>query len=63
LIQYIHLNPFGIQEPEMMREAKIEYLDRAIAYSKTYEYSSFKDYLGEDRSQKVILDISRGLAG
>jgi len=47
----------------MMREAKIEYLDRAIAYSKTYEYSSFKDYLGEDRSQKVILDISRGLAG
>jgi len=55
LIQYIHLNPFGIQEPDMMRDTKNEHIDDAIAYSKTYEYSSFKDYLGESRPQASIL--------
>ena len=55
LIQYIHLNPFGIIEPDMNRLAKTEYLDKAIAYSKTYEYSSYKDYLGVIRPQNVII--------
>jgi putative transposase len=55
LIQYIHLNPFGIEEPDMTRGAKSDHLDEAIAYSKTYEYSSFKDYLGESRPQASIL--------
>jgi len=55
LIQYIHLNPFGIDEPDMMKSAKTEYLEEAIGYSKTYEYSSFKDYLGEIRPQNIVL--------
>ena len=55
LIQYVHLNPFGIEEPELMKSAKNEYLDKAIVYSRNYEYSSYKDYLGENRPQKVIL--------
>ena len=55
LIEYIHLNPFGIEEPDLNRLAKTEYLDEAIAYSKTYEFSSYRDYLGENRAQRVIL--------
>lgn len=62
LIQYIHLNPYGIKEPEMNRLAKSEYLDKAIEYSKTYEYSSFKDYLGENRPQRSILELEPGEA-
>ncbi len=55
LIQYVHLNPYGIEEPEMMKATKQEHLDEAIAVSREYEYSSYKDYLGEDRPRKAIL--------
>ncbi len=55
LVQYIHLNPFGIDEPELMKNAKSEYLQQAILCSKAYTYSSFKDYLGEIRLQNGIL--------
>ncbi len=63
LIQYVHLNPYGIDEPELMKTAKQENLDEAISVSREYEYSSYKDYLGEDRPQKVILQPAtrRGL--
>ena len=56
LIQYIHLNPYGIKEPHMTKDAKKEYPEEAFEYSKTYEYSSFKDYLGEQRRQASILN-------
>ena len=55
LIQYIHLNPFGIDEPDLMKTAKSEYLNEAVGVSKKYEYSSFRDYLGEQRPQRNIL--------
>ncbi len=55
LIDYIHLNPFSIDEPNMIKTAKPEYFDRAVAFSQKYEYSSYKDYLGENRLQRVIL--------
>lgn len=55
LIDYIHMNPYAIKEPEMTKEARAEHLEEAIAYSKNYEYSSFKDYLGENRKQTPIL--------
>jgi REP element-mobilizing transposase RayT len=55
LTQYIHLNPFGIEEPDMTKIAKSEHLEEAITYSRNYEYSSFKDYLGEIRPQSSIL--------
>jgi len=56
LINYIHLNPyFGIKEPDLTRESRPEHLQRAIKYSREYEFSSFKDYLGEIRPQTAIL--------
>jgi REP element-mobilizing transposase RayT len=56
LINYIHLNPYGIKEPEMTKEARKEHSQQAYEYSKNYEFSSFKDYLGEKRVQNSILD-------
>jgi len=62
LIRYIHLNPYSIKEPHMTKEARAEHLDESIAYCKQYEYSSFKDYLGEVRQQTPILgDFGRSL--
>jgi len=55
LIEYIHLNPFGIEEPDLLRSAKSEFKDKAVLYSKKYDFSSFKDYLGEKRPQSVLL--------
>jgi len=55
LINYIHLNPYGIKEPSMTKEARSEHLTEALAYSKEYEFSSYKDYLGEKRQQSNIL--------
>ena len=55
LFQYIHLNPFGIEEPDLI---KTEFIEQAEMYSKQYEFSSYKDYLGETRDQIKILSIS-----
>jgi putative transposase len=55
LIQYIHLNPYGIEEPDLTKSAKLEHLEEAIEYSKKYEYSSYKDYLEEKRPQNSII--------
>ena len=55
LIQYIHLNPYGIEEPDMTKPARLEHLEEAVEYSKKYEYSSYKDYLGEKRPQNSII--------
>ena len=55
LIQYIHLNPYGIEEPDLTKLAKLEHLEEAIEYSKKYQYSSYKDYLGEKRPENSII--------
>ena len=55
LIPYIHLNPYGIKVPDMTKNARAEHKAEAIEYSKNYEFSSFKDYLGESRQQTPIL--------
>ncbi len=55
LINYIHLNPYSIKEPQMTKEARKEHPQEAFEYSKNYEYSSLKDYLGEVRPQGTIL--------
>ena len=57
LLQYIHLNPYGVIEPDLLNTAKVDYLEEAITFSKEYEYSSFKDYLGIKRVQNNILSI------
>ena len=60
LIQYIHLNPFHTEEPDLMEIVKPELLKEAIEFSKKYEYSSFKDYLGEKRPQNSIISTFLG---
>lgn len=55
LINYIHLNPYAIKTPEMTKEARREHPKEALEYSKNYEFSSFKEYLGEKRAQSSIL--------
>jgi len=57
LIQYIHLNPFGIEEPDLTKVAKSQYIEEAIEYSQKYKYSSYKDYLGEKRPQNNVLMV------
>ncbi|MFA6601405.1 MAG: transposase [Candidatus Paceibacterota bacterium] len=53
LISYIHLNPYGIKEPSMTREARKEHPKEAFIYSINYEYSSLQDYLGPEASPRV----------
>ncbi len=55
VINYVHLNPFSIKEPDMTKDAKSEHLKDAYEYSGKYEFSSLKDYNGENRAQKSIL--------
>jgi putative transposase len=55
LIEYIHLNPFCIERPELMKDVRRELRDEATEYSKNYKFSSFRDYLGEVRPQGAIL--------
>jgi REP element-mobilizing transposase RayT len=55
LLEYIHLNPFCIESPDLMKETRRELRDEAIEYSKNYKHSSFRDYLGENRPQNAIL--------
>ena len=55
LINYVHLNPFGIEEPDMAKEAKPDYMRDAYEYSRKYKYSSLKDYLNEDRPERIIV--------
>ncbi len=63
LINYIHLNPYGIENPNATKEMKYENMADAMQSSAKYEYSSYKDYLGESRPQGAILrchlDMSR----
>lgn len=55
LIDYIHLNPYGIEEPALSAKSKSEYRQKAIEYSQDYEFSSYKDYLGIIRPENLIL--------
>ena len=60
VIQYVHLNPYGLLEPDMDRITKLDHSDEAIKFSKEYEFSSYRDYLGLDRPQKSILTFVQG---
>ena len=43
---YIHLNPLDLQYPGW-REGKVAQVKKALAYLRTYRWSSHADYLGE----------------
>jgi hypothetical protein len=67
LIRRVHLYPFSIKEEDdsknRLEENKKKIgkfeggntAERAIDIASRYEYSSMRDYLGEDRPQKAIL--------
>lgn len=57
LIAYIHLNPVKLIEPRW-KETGIANRKAAEAFLKTYSYSSYLDYLKEERLEKCILNKS-----
>ncbi|HVM73470.1 MAG TPA: transposase [Candidatus Paceibacterota bacterium] len=56
LISYIHLNPVKLIEPHW-KESGIQNIRRAKAFLNNYPYSSFADYSGVDRIEKVIITM------
>ena len=55
LIAYIHLNPVKLINPKW-KENGITNRKQAEAYLEKYRYSSYLDYIGRDRIEKVILN-------
>ncbi len=55
LFSYIHLNPIKLLEP-LWKERGITNVERAEEFLKTYPFSSYVDFLGEQRSQLKILN-------
>lgn len=55
LVAYIHLNPIKLLEPEW-REEGIKNMRKAEQYLNQYAYSSYLDFIGEDRIEKIILN-------
>ena len=55
LFAYIHLNPVKLIEPKW-REVGVTNMVRVKKYLKEYKYSSYIDYLGGDREEKLILN-------
>lgn len=53
---YIHLNPIGIIDSGW-KEKKIKNRKKALKFLNSYQYSSFYDYLGENRDEKSILTL------
>ena len=53
---YIHLNPIGIIDSGW-KEKHIGDKKKAELFLNNYKYSSFRDYLGEKRSEGKILNI------
>jgi len=55
LFSYIHLNPVKLIEPKW-KEVGIVDKARVKKYLEDYKYSSYTDYLGEKREEKLILN-------
>lgn len=55
LFSYIHLNPVKIIDSKW-KESGIKDLDQTLDFLNKYRWSSYKDYLGEQRSESKILD-------
>jgi putative transposase len=58
IIRRVHLYPFSVKEDEdkvVNKERLGKNMKKAVDHASEYEYSSMRDYLGEDRPQKVIL--------
>lgn len=57
LFSYIHLNPIKMFEPHW-KEKGIKNKKRAERFLSSFQYSSYLDYAGKERGQKVILNRS-----
>ena len=57
LFSYIHLNPVKTIEPNW-KESGITNSKNANNYLKNYTYSSYPDYVGINREEKLILNVS-----
>jgi putative transposase len=57
LFSYIHLNPIKLIEDEW-KEVGIKNLNKSFEYLNNYSYSSFLDYVGQNRKEKIILKIT-----
>ena len=55
LFAYIHLNPVKLIEPKW-RDVGVADMTRVKKHLKEYKYSSYIDYLGGDREEKLILN-------
>jgi putative transposase len=55
IFSYIHLNPIKLIESKW-KEIGIKNKDKTMAFLRDYKYSTFKDYLNEDRIESVILN-------
>ncbi|MFA5095290.1 MAG: transposase [Candidatus Paceibacterota bacterium] len=55
LFSYIHLNPIKLIESGW-KEKGIKNTENALRYLKAYQYSSYLDYLKEDRIKRKILN-------
>ncbi len=53
LFSYIHLNPVKLIEPKW-KEVGISDISKALRYLKEYPYSSYLDYLEDNRSNKIM---------
>lgn len=56
LFSYIHLNPVKIIDPKW-KENGITDHKKAEEYLTGYQYSSYLDYLGHDREERMILNV------
>ena len=52
---YIHLNPIGIIDKGWKKKEIVD-KDKARKFLKEYKYSSYKDYVGEEREEGAILN-------
>ncbi|MBI4136415.1 MAG: transposase [Candidatus Vogelbacteria bacterium] len=56
LYSYIHLNPVKITNPDGWPTKMIRNIEAAKSFLDHYPYSSYQDYLGHQRQEKVILN-------
>ncbi|MCR4283756.1 MAG: transposase [Parcubacteria group bacterium] len=57
LFAYIHLNPVKLIDPEW-KEKGISDIEKTKEYLNSYKYSSYLDYIGQNREEAVILNKS-----
>lgn len=56
LYAYVHLNPVKISNPEGWPAKIVQDVSAAKVFLDSYDYSSYHDYLGRSRQEKMILN-------